>query len=82
MRFKAGLERLPEPALPMLQYERSVLGLQSLPLHEDCLVQLSELDDLRFNAFDQVLICQALHHKMRLLTDRPIFQALSIDVMM
>ena len=80
MRFKAGLEQLPEPALPMLQYERSILGVHSLAVQEDYLAHLTSLDDLRYNAFDQMLICQAKHHSMSFITDRDIFSGLDLEV--
>lgn len=77
LRERAGLERLPHPVAEMLQGERSILGIQTLPLQEDCLVHLHRLQDLDFAPCDQLLICQALQHGLQLLTERPIFRNLS-----
>jgi len=74
LRERAGLERLPHPVAEMLQGERHLLGFQTLPLQEDCLVHLGSLHDLDFAPCDQLLLCQALHHGLQLLTDRPIFR--------
>ncbi len=75
MQERAGLETLPKPVLMILSSERSMLGLQTLPLQEDCLQHLSQLPDLSFNPFDQLLICQALQAGCQLASQRPLFQS-------
>ena len=75
MQERAGLQTLPKPVLLILAGERSMLGLQTLPLQEECLQHLDRLPDLNFSPFDQLLICQALQHGLRLVSERPIFQA-------
>jgi PIN domain nuclease of toxin-antitoxin system len=78
LRERAGLAMLPHPVAEMLQSERLLLGLESLPLQEECLVHLHQLRDLDLGPWDQLLICQALQHRLQLLSDRPIFRALSL----
>ncbi len=69
MQERAGLETLPKPVLLILSGERSILGLQTLPLQEDCLQHLNRPPDLLFSPFDQLLICQALQNGFRLASE-------------
>ena len=78
MRERAGLEALPRPVLQMLQGERSMLGFQSLPLDEACLIHLDQLQDLHLAPWDQLMICQAIEHRLQLLSERPIFRSVSL----
>ena len=78
LRERAGLATLPHPVAEMLQNERLLLGLESLPLQEECLVHLHQLRDLDLGPWDQLLVCQALQHGLQLLSDRPIFRALPL----
>ena len=71
MQERAGLELLPSPVATLLQGERSVLGLESLALDEECLIHMESLNELHLSPWDQLIICQALHHNLILLSDRP-----------
>lgn len=76
MRERAGLEGLPSPVLELLQSERSVLGVQTLPLHEDCLTHMAKLQELRLSPWDQLLVCQAMEHQLCPITEREVFRSL------
>jgi hypothetical protein len=76
---RAGLELLPRPLVPILIGEQSVLGYQSLPLQEACLLQLERLNALELGPVDQLLVSQALHDDLCLLTDRAQFRATSLQ---
>jgi len=78
MRERAGLEGLPSPVLELIQGERSVLGLQTLPLQEHCLTHMDKLQDLGFSPWDQLLACQAMEHQLCLITERPQFHTLPL----
>jgi PIN domain nuclease of toxin-antitoxin system len=66
---------LPSPPSTFIPQERSVHGIQSLPLDEAASVLLESLPLLHKDPFDRLLICQALAHDCTILTpDRNIRQ--------
>ena len=78
---KHALGKLPLPAEPAeyLPTQRQRHGIQSLSLDEASVAQLSTLPNLHRDPFDRMLICQARHHGLAIVTIDRLFQAYPID---
>jgi PIN domain nuclease of toxin-antitoxin system len=68
--IKHGLGKLPLPAPPALYLpqQRQAHQIASLPIEEATLVHLSALPLLHRDPFDRILIAQALHHGLTIIT--------------
>jgi PIN domain nuclease of toxin-antitoxin system len=68
--IKCGLGKLPLPAAPAeyLPRQREAHQIASLPLEEGALTHLAGLPVLHRDPFDRILIAQALHHGLTLVT--------------
>lgn len=69
IKYSLGKLPLPEPPGVFLPKQRQLHGVASLPLEEACLASLLVLPPLHRDPFDRMLIAQALHHKMTLMTE-------------
>jgi PIN domain nuclease of toxin-antitoxin system len=71
---KFGLGKLPLPQSPerFLPEQRQRHGIATLPLEEEAVFYLSRLPSLHRDPFDRMLICQAIHHELTLLTPDPL----------
>ena len=67
---KNSLGKLPLPAPPhdFIRLNRTSHRIESLPLDEAAVLQLSRLPDYHKDPFDRILICQAIAGSMTLLT--------------
>ncbi|MBM3494707.1 MAG: type II toxin-antitoxin system VapC family toxin [Armatimonadetes bacterium] len=67
---KHGIGKLPmaEPPASLLPRQRTLHGLESLPIDEDCVRRLAELADLHKDPFDRIIVAQALHHDLTIVT--------------
>jgi len=67
---KHSLGRLPLPGRPaqFIAAQRSLHGIQSLPLEEGSALYVTHLPDLHGDPFDRILICQAIVHGLALVT--------------
>lgn len=67
---KHALGRLPLPAPPSryVADARARHGIRALPLEEDAVLHLERLPGLHRDPFDRMLVCQALHHGLTILT--------------
>jgi PIN domain nuclease of toxin-antitoxin system len=67
---KHRMGRLSLPLVPsrLVPECRSHFGIASLPLEEDACLQVDRLPDLHRDPFDRMLICQAVHQGLTLLT--------------
>jgi PIN domain nuclease of toxin-antitoxin system len=67
---KHGLGRLPLPEPPerLVPRLRDLHGIESLPIDEESVLQVSRLPALHRDPFDRLLVCQAIVHGMTLLT--------------
>ena len=63
-----GALTLPEPAHDYLTRQRAAHKIDSLPLGEDAVVNLSRLPSVHKDPFDRMLICQALANGFTILT--------------
>jgi PIN domain nuclease of toxin-antitoxin system len=70
MAVKWSLGRLvfPQPAERFIPIQRERHGISSLALEEDPTLYLHKLPLLHRDPFDRMLVCQALHHEMTVLT--------------
>ena len=71
---KFGLGKLPLPQAPerFIIEQRQRHGITTLPLEEHAVFYLSRLPSLHRDPFDRMLICQAIHHELTLLTPDPL----------
>lgn len=74
---KHGLGRLPLPEAPdrLIPRMRVNHGIESLPLDEDATFPLLRLPSLHRDPFDRILVCQAIHHSLTILTPDASIQA-------
>ncbi len=70
---KHQLGRLPLPTPPraFVSGHRERHRIAALPLEEDAVFQLPALPERHKDPFDRMLICQAIHHGLTLLTPDP-----------
>jgi PIN domain nuclease of toxin-antitoxin system len=75
--IKHGLGRLPLPETPdrLIPKMRVLHGIQALPLDEEATFSLLRLPPLHRDPFDRMLVCQAIHHALTLLTPDPEIQS-------
>jgi PIN domain nuclease of toxin-antitoxin system len=68
--IKYQLGKLPLPDVPgkYLTDARKRHQISSLPVDESSIARLLDLPDLHRDPFDRLLICQALHHGLTLVT--------------
>ncbi|HEY7155418.1 MAG TPA: type II toxin-antitoxin system VapC family toxin [Gemmataceae bacterium] len=68
--IKYALGKLPLPAPPALYLpqQRAAHRIASLPIEEEVLAELATLPALHRDPFDRILISQALHHGLTLVT--------------
>ena len=71
---KAGLGRLnlDRPPASYVPYYRELHQIESLALEESATTQLPKLPNLHKDPFDRMLICQAIHHGLILVTPDPL----------
>ena len=68
IKHELGKLPLPEPPEVYLPRQRRLHLIQSLPVDEDSVSQLSKLPLLHRDPFDRMLICQALQHDLTIAT--------------
>lgn len=68
VKYSLGRLSLPESPHLFLPRQRLLHGIESLPLHEEAVLQLNRLPDYHKDPFDRMLICQAIMHGMPILT--------------
>jgi PIN domain nuclease of toxin-antitoxin system len=68
--IKYALRKLPLPEAPAeyLPRQRAAHGIATLPVEEAALAHLARLPPLHRDPFDRLLIAQALHHGLKLVT--------------
>ena len=71
VKHKLGKLPLPEPPHNFIKKWRTRHEIDSLPLDESAVLQLSRLPDYHKDPFDRILICQAIAGGMVILTPDP-----------
>ncbi|BAY12065.1 type II toxin-antitoxin system VapC family toxin [Calothrix sp. NIES-2098] len=81
--IKYQLGKLPFPESPeiYLPKQRDRHQIANLDLDEGSVTQLARLPALHKDPFDRMLICQALHHGLKIATIDPEILKYAIDVM-
>lgn len=69
IKYKLGKLPLPQSPEVFLPSQRKLHSVTTLPLEEECIQQLVQLPDLHRDPFDRMLISQALHHNLTLVTE-------------
>ena len=77
---KHRLGKLPLPDTPaeFVRSGRTLHHVETLCLTEAATWRLDKLSNLHRDPFDRILVCQALEHKMTLLTPDPLIQQYSV----
>lgn len=68
VKYDLGKLPLPERPYPWLTVQREQHGIESLPLVEPVIAHLPLLPAHHRDPFDRLLVCQALHHDLTLVT--------------
>lgn len=76
-----GKLSLPDEPGAYLSRQRARHGLVSLALDEASILHLPRLPDLHRDPFDRLLICQALHHGLTLVTVDAQIQAYPVETL-
>jgi len=71
VKHKLGKLPLPEPPHDFIKKWRTRHEIDSLPLGEEAVLQLSRLPDYHKDPFDRILVCQAIAGGMVVLTPDP-----------
>lgn len=80
VKYQLGKLPLPHPPATYLPLQRERHSMASLPLDEPSIVQLALLPHVHRDPFDRMLICQAIHHQMTIVTVDHIFQSYSVTL--
>jgi PIN domain nuclease of toxin-antitoxin system len=68
IKYQLGKLPLPESPETYLPKQRDRHLIDSLPVDEESVAQLAKLPALHRDPFDRLLICQALHHELVIVT--------------
>jgi PIN domain nuclease of toxin-antitoxin system len=69
-----------EPPASFLPLQRELHGLASLPIDEGCVRRLPELPALHRDPFDRIIVAQALHHDLAIMTVDPIIRSYPVRI--
>ena len=81
MKHQLGKLSLPDEPGAYLSRQRARHGLASLALDEASVLHLMNLPDLHRDPFDRLLICQAIHHGLILMTVDAQIQAYPVETL-
>lgn len=81
VKYQLGKLPLPESPEIYLPKQRQQHLISSLNLDEESVAQLLNLPLLHRDPFDRMLICQALQHKLTILTVDPAIRSYSVSVL-
>ena len=81
VKHQLGKLPLPMPPAEYLPEQRKRHHISSLPLDEDSVVRLSNLPDFHRDPFDRMLICQAIQHRLALVTTDSIIRSYPVNAM-
>jgi PIN domain nuclease of toxin-antitoxin system len=82
VKHQIGKLPLPHPPAVYLPQPRDLHGIASLPLDEESVAELPALPPIHRDPFDRMLICQAVHGRMALLTMDDAIRAYSAHVLL
>ncbi len=73
--------KFPLPATEYIIRQRKNHFIESLLLNEESLQYLPKLPDIHRDPFDRMLVCQALHHGMSLITPDRLLHAYPVKIL-
>ncbi len=68
IKYALGKLPLPQPPATFLSQQRMAHGIETLPIEEAALPHLAGLPSFHRDPFDRILVAQALHHGLTILT--------------
>ena len=74
IKYQLGKLPLPEPPETYLPIQRERHKIADLPLDEASVQQLATLPPIHRDPFDRMLVCQAVEHKLTLITVDDVFR--------
>jgi PIN domain nuclease of toxin-antitoxin system len=74
VKYQIGKLPLPAPADEYIDQRRSAHRIMNLPLDVDAVSRLLSLPAYHRDPFDRMLICQALHHELTIVTSDGLFK--------
>jgi PIN domain nuclease of toxin-antitoxin system len=81
IKHQLGKLPLPSPPASYLPQRRIAHGITSLPIDEAAMTSLAALPSLHRDPFDRLIIAQAIHHGLTLLTVDPDVIAYAVPVL-
>ena len=81
VKYRLGKLPLPQAQETYLPEQRARHQISSLSLDEESVRQLGQLPPLHRDPFDRMLICQAIEHKLVLVTEDPAIRAYSVSLL-
>lgn len=82
IKYYLGKLPLPEPPHPWLSAQREHHGIESLPIDEPSVAHLSELESHHRDPFDRILVCQAIEHRLQIVTVDPTLSKYPANILM
>ena len=71
LKYSIGRLHLTEPPWEFVPRLRRAYGLRALPFEDQAALQTARLPDIHKDPFDRILICQAIVHRLAILTPDP-----------
>jgi PIN domain nuclease of toxin-antitoxin system len=81
VKYQLGRLTLPSPADEYLQRRQEQHGIFSLPLERGAASRLLELPSHHHDPFDRMLVCQALHHDLTIVTSDEQIARYSVSIL-
>ena len=81
IKYQLGKMTLPAEPSSYLPVQRQRHQIQSLVIDEQTISQLSALPNLHRDPFDRILVCQALQHRLTIVTVDPAIQAYPVPTL-
>jgi len=81
IKYDLGKLPLPEAPHPWLAVQRELHGIESLPIYESTVAQLSTLQPHHRDPFDRLLISQAIQHDLQIVTVDQYFPAYPVKIL-
>ena len=80
IKWSAGRLLLPEEPAVWVPERRQQNGIESLPVTEDAVAQITKLPALHRDPFDRILICQAITEGLVVVTPDPLIRQYPVRV--
>ena len=81
VKYQIGKLALPAPADEYIETRRAAHRIQGLALETDSVARLLSLPPHHRDPFDRMLICQALHHDLTIVTSDALFRRYPVKVL-